>query len=67
MAYAKGSAPQNLDGACGGGTLERTRSFAKTHAECCEIGPYNKQDYGDKGAPAKRTGDKALTPVKPRS
>lgn len=65
VAYAKGSGPRNLDAACGGGKLERARTFAKTnHEECCEIGPYAKQDYSQKGGyPAK---DKSCPPVKPR-
>ncbi len=65
MAYAKGEAPRNLDAACGGPTLARVRSFQKD--ACCEIGPENKQDYSSKGSPAKRTGDKSLKAIKPRS
>lgn len=63
--YAKGDAPRNLDGACGGPTLTRVRDFHKTEEQM--IGPPNKQDYSSKGAPAKRKGDKSCAPVKPRS
>lgn len=63
--YAKGSAPGHLDAACGGPTLGRVRDFHKD--ACCEIGPLNKQDYSSKGSPAKRTGDKSLPVIKPRS
>lgn len=60
--YAKGSAPQNLDGACGGEVLPRVRSFIKDpdifHPDGAGmLGPDNKQDYSSKGAPAKRQGE----------
>ena len=66
-AYAKGSKPHNLDAACGGGVLGRTRSFIKDHPEVGQLGPENPQDYSGKGSPAKRTGDKCLPAIKPRS
>lgn len=66
-AYAKGHKPHDLEAACGGGKLERTRSFIKSNPEVGELGPYAKQDYSNKGAPAKRTGDKAMAAIKPRS
>lgn len=65
--YVKGEAPRNLDAACGGGVLERTRSFIKDNPTVGELGPYAKQDYASKGSPAKRTGDKCLPAIKPRS
>jgi hypothetical protein len=65
-AYAKGEAPRNLDAACGGPTLTRVRDFQKSQ-DVGMNGPPNKQDYSAKGSPAKRTGDKCLAPIKPRS
>lgn len=66
--YAKGEKPQDLDAACGGPTLLRTRSFLKDE-ECGMLGPPNKQDYTVHGKDpmAKRTGDKSAAVVKPRS
>ena len=56
----------------GGPVLGRTRSFMKTPDEFTggrmptkQTAPA-KQDYGSKGAEAKRTGDKSLSAVKPR-
>lgn len=63
--YAKGEKPRNLDAACGGPTLGRVRDFVKTQAQM--LGPENPQDYSSKGAHAKRTGDKCLPAIKPRS
>lgn len=65
--YAKGERPRNLEAACGGGVLGRVRSFIKDHPDVGQLGPENKQDYASKGAPAKRTGDKCLPAIKPRS
>lgn len=65
MAYAKGEAPRNLEAACGGPTLGRVRDFHKS--EKVMLGPENPQDYSSKGAPNKRTGDKCLPAIKPRS
>lgn len=64
--YAKGEAPRNLEGACGGPTLGRVRSFLKDE-DCGMLGPPNPQDYSSKGSPAKRTGDKSMPVIKPRS
>lgn len=58
MHFAKGHAPQNLDAAKGGPTLERVREFQKSE-KVGMAGPPNKQDYSSKGKPAKRTGDKS--------
>lgn len=66
MAYAKGEAPRNLEAACGGPTLGRVRDFQKSQ-EVGMAGPPNKQEYAAKGSPAKRTGDKCLPTIKPRS
>lgn len=57
MAYSKGEAPRNLEAACGGPTLTRVRDFHKS--QDVMLGKENKQDYGSKGAPSKRTGDKS--------
>lgn len=65
MAHVKGETPRNLDAACGGPTLGRVRSFHKTEEQI--LGPLNKQDYSSKGSPAKRTGDKCLPAIKPKS
>lgn len=55
-------------GAKGGGQLGRERCFMKEpDAFRTDSGPGAKQDYGTKGAPAKREGDKCLKTVKPRS
>lgn len=66
-AYAKGEAPRNLDGACGGGVLGRVRSFIKDNPDVGQLGPKNDQDYSSKGKPAKRTGDKCLPAIEPHS
>jgi hypothetical protein len=56
----------------GGPVLGRTRAFTKTPDEFTggrmptKMSAPVPQDYGNKGAPAKRTGDKSETPVKPR-
>jgi hypothetical protein len=56
----------------GGPVLGRTRSFVKTPDEFTggRMPPKPtatvQQDYGSKGAGAKRTGDKSLSAVKPR-
>lgn len=63
--YAKGEKPRDLDGAEGGPTLGRVRSFVKDQEVM--LGPLNPQDYSSKGSPAKRTGDKCLPAIKPRS
>lgn len=58
--------------AAGGPVLGRTRDFLKTPDEFTggRLPPKQsapvKQDYGSKGAPAKRSGDKSEPPVKPR-
>lgn len=71
--YAKGEKPRDLDAACGGLVLERTKSFQKDPDPDYHplgtglLGPFNTKDYSDKGAPAKRTGDKCLPAIKPRS
>lgn len=65
--YAKGEKPRDLEAAVGGGVLGRVRSFIKDNPEVGQLGPKNEQDYSSKGSPAKRTGDKCLTPIKPRS
>lgn len=65
--YVKGEKPRDLDAACGGGVLGRVRSFIKDNPEVGQLGPENKQDYASKGSPAKRTGDKCLPAIKPRS
>ena len=62
--YVKGSAPQNLDAAKGGPTLERVRSFLKSE-DVGMAGPPNKQDYSDKSGPKAK--DKSLPAVKPRT
>jgi hypothetical protein len=56
----------------GGPVLGRTRDFMKSKDEFTggrmptkQTAPA-KQDYGSKGAQAKRTGDKSLSAVKPR-
>lgn len=66
MDYAKGEKPRDLDGACGGPTLLRVRDWQKSESVGM-AGPPNKQDYSSKGAPAKRTGDKSMPAIKPRS
>lgn len=63
--YVKGEKPRDLDAACGGAVLGRVKSFIKDpdmfHPDGAGmLGPENKQDYGSKGSPAKRTGDKSL-------
>jgi hypothetical protein len=50
--------------AAGGPVLGRTRDFMK-EPDTFRTDKQN-QDYGSKGSPAKRTGDKCLTPVKPK-
>ena len=65
--YSKGEKPRNLEAACGGGVLGRVRSFIKDHPEVGQIGPENPQDYSAKDAHTKRTGDKSLPAIKPRS
>lgn len=70
--YAKGEKPRNLEAACGGEVLGRVKSFIKNpdifHPDGVGMnGPANKQDYSSKGAPAKRSGDKCLPAIKPRS
>lgn len=67
MAYSKGEAPRNLEAACGGGVLGRTRSFIKDNPAVGQLGPKNDQEYSSKGSPAKRTGDKSLPAIKPKS
>lgn len=64
--YAKGEKPRDLDAAEGGPTLGRVRDFQKSQ-EVGMLGPPNPQDYSSKGSPAKRTGDKCLPAIKPRS
>lgn len=66
-------------GAKGGGQLGRSRDFlkesdapdaniVKRHGSSAYKNPTTSlQDYSSKGAPAKRTGDKCLPTVKPRS
>lgn len=54
-------------GAKGGGQLGRSRDFMKEPDAFREDkGPGAEQNYGSKGAPAKRTGDKELKTIKPR-
>jgi hypothetical protein len=79
--FAKGEGTRDAHYAQGGPVLGRTRDFVKAKEEpdvhfrentpASSIEPYNNpsktQDYGSKGSPAKRTGDKALTAVKPRT
>lgn len=71
-AYAKGHKPHDLEAACGGEVLGRVKSFIKDpdifHPDGVGmLGPENKQDYSAKGSPAKRTGDKCLPAIKPRT
>lgn len=65
MAYAKGEKPRDLEGACGGLVLERTKSFQKNPDPDFHplgtglLGPFNTMDYtkGTKDPMAKREGD----------
>lgn len=54
-------------GAQGGGKLGRVRDFIKEHPDVGQLGPKNRQDYGGSGEHTKRTGDKSLKAIKPRS
>jgi hypothetical protein len=70
--YVKGEKPRDLDAAKGGLVLDRLRSFAKDPDEYHPMGaglsgPENTQEYDKKGSPAKRTGDKSLKAIKPKS
>jgi hypothetical protein len=69
--YVKGEKPRDLDAAKGGPTLERVRDFHKADtASGGVLGPPNEQDYTKKGkgdGDEKRTGDKSLPAIKPRS
>lgn len=69
----KGYQGKTVGMAAGGPVLGRTRDFMKIPDEFTggrmptkQTAPAQ-QDYGDKGAQAKRTGDKSLSAVKPRS
>ena len=66
MAFAKGGRPQMARYARGGAVLGRTKDFMKTPDKFRT----NKEDpsygKGSSDGMAKRTGDKALTPIKPR-
>lgn len=70
MAFIKGTGLKDLDAAKGGPTLERVRDWQKSE-KVGMAGPPNEQDYqkpksgtdGDE----KRTGDKSLPAIKPRS
>jgi hypothetical protein len=68
----KGYQGSSVAMAAGGPVLGRTRDFMKTPDEFTggrlppkQTAPVQ-QDYGSKGAEAKRTGDKSLSAVKPR-
>lgn len=65
MKYAKGGDVRPANYAAGGPVLGRTRDFMKV-PDPFRTDKQN-SDYGSKGSPAKRTGDKSLTAVKPRS
>lgn len=66
--YVKGEKPRDLDAACGGLVLDRTKSFQKDPDPDYHplgtglLGPFNTKDYakGAKDPKAKRTGDKSL-------
>jgi hypothetical protein len=71
----KGYQSASVAMAAGGPVLGRTRSFMKPDGLADQFtggrlptkeSDPTKQDYGSKGAVAKRTGDKALPTVKPR-
>ena len=68
--YIKGEKPRDLDAAKGGPTLERVRDFQKSQ-DVGMAGPPNKQAYGKSGGKGdgdeKRTGDKSLPAIKPKS
>lgn len=69
----KGYQGKSVAMAAGGPVLGRTRDFMKIPDEFTggRLPPKQtaavQQDYGSKGAQAKRTGDKSLPAVKPRS
>lgn len=64
--YAKGGDVRSTSYAAGGPVLGRQRDFMKEPVSFrTDTGPGAKQDYGTKGSPAKRTGDKSLPVVKP--
>lgn len=69
MAYAKGSGAKSASYAAGGAVLGRTRDFMKTPDKFRTDKPAEKDYCKDHAgtSPAKRTGDKCLTAVKPRS
>jgi hypothetical protein len=62
----KGHRPHDAHYAQGGAVLGRTTDFMKTPNEFT-TGKGVPQDYSAKGSPAKRTGDKSLKAVKPRT
>ena len=73
---AKGERPRTAAYAAGGPVLGRSRDFFKPDGQADEftggrmpqkMSAPVKQDYEGKGAPAKRTGDKSLPTVRPRS
>lgn len=81
MSYAKGEGSKDAEYAKGGGQLGRTRDFlkesdgkdqnvVKRSGENAYKNPNLKEENYSKGSKdpgAKRTGDKALTTVKPRT
>jgi len=74
IAYAKGSAPQDLDAAKGGLVIKRLQNFAKEGDDYHPLGtglngPENSQSYTKSGSSApqsNRTGTKSLPAIKPR-
>lgn len=71
MKYSKGGDVRPAAYANGGAVLGRTRDFMKEpnsfNAMRHGREEYTEQDYSSKGSPAKRTGDKSLKAIKPRS
>lgn len=73
--FVKGEKPRDMDAAKGGLVLERTQNWQKDpdpdfHPLGTGMnGPFNTQSYAKKGKDpaAKRTGDKRLAAIKPRT
>lgn len=69
MSFAKGTGAKSASYAKGGAALGRTRDFMKTPDNFRDSNGKNDGSFakGEKDSLAKRTGDKCLTPVKPRA